>query len=90
MGGLFAEPDAEARLAIVVDHLRDTAAFYGERVGLKTFRKHLGWYVEAAPWPVDAAERREAKSRLCRLETAAEVEAALAALWALEPRRLAA
>ena len=27
----------------------DALAFYGERLGLKVFRKHLGWYVEAGP-----------------------------------------
>jgi nifR3 family TIM-barrel protein len=75
------EPDAETRLGIVLDHLSDTLAFYGERLGLRIFRKHLGWYVEAAPWPASAAARRAAKSALCRLESAREVEAGLAALW---------
>jgi tRNA-dihydrouridine synthase B len=89
-GRSFAEPDAVQRLEIAVTHFRDSLAFYGERLGLKMFRKHLGWYIESAPWPTDAAERRAAKSRLCRLETPAEVEAALADLWAPEPRRLAA
>ena len=42
------------------------------------FRKHLGWYIEQAPWPADPLQRRAAKSSLCRLETPAAVEAALA------------
>ena len=75
------EPDREERLAIVVEHLRASVAFYGLPLGLKMFRKHLGWYVEQAPWPADPAERRAAKARLCRLETPGEVETALAALW---------
>ena len=37
------------------------------------FRKHLGWYIEQAPWPNDPLERRSAKARLCRLETPLEV-----------------
>jgi tRNA-dihydrouridine synthase len=84
------EPDREARLAIVLDHFREALAFYGERLGLKTFRKHLGWYVEQAPWPACPAERRAAKARLCRLETPAEVEAALEALWLDRDLRAAA
>jgi tRNA-dihydrouridine synthase B len=76
-----AEPGAEERLDIVLTHFSEALAFYGERLGLKVFRKHLGWYVEAAPWPAEAAERREAKSRLCRLEQPDEVRAGLAALW---------
>jgi tRNA-dihydrouridine synthase len=75
------EPGAEARLAIVVEHLRGSVAFYGLPLGLKMFRKHLGWYVEQAPWPADPLERRAAKARLCRLDAPEEVEAALAELW---------
>ena len=75
------EPEPEARLAIVIEHLRASAAFYGLPLGLKMFRKHLGWYVEQAPWPEDPLERRAAKARLCRLETPPEVEHELSELW---------
>ena len=71
----------EARLAIVLEHLAETLAFYGERIGLKIFRKHLGWYVLQAPWPADIETRRAAKAALCRLESAAEVERGLVGLW---------
>ena len=78
----LAEPGAEARLGIVLDHFAETLRFYGDRLGLRIFRKHLGWYVEQAPWPASAAARRAAKSALCRVEVAQEVERGLAALWA--------
>ncbi len=80
-GGAFAEPNMPSRLAIALDHLADSIGFYGDEHGLKIFRKHLGWYVEFAPVG-DAESRRAAKSRLCRLQSAREVEAALTALWA--------
>lgn len=80
-GTVLQEPDREERLVIVVEHLRASVAFYGLPLGLKMFRKHLGWYVEQAPWPPDPLERRAAKARLCRLETPEEVEAGLAGLW---------
>lgn len=80
-GGEIAEPDLETRLMIVLDHLADSLRFYGDALGLKVFRKHLGWYIEQAPWPASAEARRAAKARLCRLETAAEVETELTALW---------
>lgn len=89
-GGGAAEPGREARLAIVLEHLTETLTFYGEQLGLRIFRKHLGWYVERAPWPVDAMARRGAKARLCRLETAAAVVDGLTALWCDEHERLAA
>lgn len=86
----FEEPDPEQRLAIVLAHFRDALSFYGEGLGLKMFRKHLGWYVEAAPWPTDAGARRSAKAALCRLDSPHEVEVTLAALWLPHRRRLAA
>jgi tRNA-dihydrouridine synthase B len=89
-GVAFVEPDAEARLAIALDHFRDALGFYGERLGLRVFRKHLAAYVEQAPWPAAAEDRRMARSRLCRLEDAGEVERALTELWGQPGRRLAA
>lgn len=80
-GTRLQEPDREERLAIVIEHLRASVAFYGLPLGLKMFRKHLGWYIEQAPWPADPAQRRAAKASLCRLETPDKVETALATLW---------
>jgi len=84
------EPGLDARLDIVLAHLDETLAFYGDALGLKVFRKHLGWYVQGAPEPIDLLQRREAKARLCRLERANEVEAALISLWDGESLRRAA
>ncbi len=85
----FAEPGPDERLGLVLDHLAESLRFYGEGLGLKVFRKHLAWAIEAAPWPASAEARRAARARLCRLEQASQVQAALTALW-LEPERLAA
>jgi nifR3 family TIM-barrel protein len=89
-GQAFVAPGAEARLAIALEHFGESLAFYGDRLGLRIFRKHLAAYIENAPWPADPAVRREARARLCRLEDAGEVEAALTALWRFPDRRLAA
>ena len=89
-GRPFIEPDAEARLSIALDHFRDSLAFYGERLGLRIFRKHLAAYIENAPWPGSAVARREARAALCRLEDPREVERGLAALWSVPGHRLAA
>ncbi len=86
-GRAVSEPDLSARLDIALSHLDETLAFYGDGLGLKVFRKHLGWYIQGAPTPIDLAQRREAKARLCRLEQARDVETELTALWgqALRP-----
>jgi putative TIM-barrel protein, nifR3 family len=89
-GRPYEEPDRETRLGIALDHLRDSLKFYGDRLGLRIFRKHLAAYIESAPWPEDAQARREARAALCRLEDASEVERGLAALWGASDHRLAA
>jgi tRNA-dihydrouridine synthase len=76
-----AEPDAETRLAIVLDHLQASLSFYGDRLGLRIFRKHLAWYIDQAPWPAGAEARRAARSALCRLDDPSAVVAGLTHLW---------
>lgn len=80
-GGQLVEPGWQARLGIALDHLADTLRFYGDALGLKIFRKHVGWYVEKAPWPDSPEARRTAKAQLCRLTCPREVETALIDLW---------
>ena len=77
----IAEPDLASRLGIALQHFTDTLRFYGDALGLKIFRKHLGWYVEQALCPADPALRRAAKARMCQIDNASGVESALAALW---------
>lgn len=89
-GAGFKEPGAEARLAIVLDHFHDSLAFYGDRLGLRIFRKHLAAYIENAPWPTQAEARRMARSALCRMEEPSEVERSLVALWRDPQMRAAA
>ena len=89
-GRAFEAPDADARLAIALAHFRDALGFYGPRVGLKVFRKHLAAYIEQAPWPASPEARREARGRLIRLEDPLAVELGLTSLWSDPARRLAA
>jgi nifR3 family TIM-barrel protein len=83
-GGTWEEPDREARLEVVLQHFAESLAFYGDRTGLRVFRKHLAAYVDEAAAPGDPAERLEARRRLCRLEDPREVEAGLSELWRRE------
>lgn len=89
-GRSFVAPDVEARLDIVLSHLHDSLTFYGERLGLRIFRKHLAAYIEQAPWPADPEVRRQARSSLCRLDDPGAVDLALSMLWRNPERRLAA
>ncbi len=89
-GGNFAEPGPRERLGIVIRHMNASVAFYGERLGVRVFRKHLAGYVDAAPWPRSAAARRQARARLCRLDRVGDIETALWEIWGREELRLAA
>lgn len=84
------EPGADQRLEIALEHLSDTLNFYGDEHGLKIFRKHLGWYIEAAAIPFCRERRKAARSTLCRLTRANEVESALRELWIGDAMRRAA
>ena len=80
-GTSLSEPGPRDRLAIALAHLRDTLRFYGDALGLKIFRKHLGWYVEQALYPANPAIRRAAKAQMCQIDNSRDVESALSSLW---------
>jgi tRNA-dihydrouridine synthase B len=49
-------PDAHQLLAIAQDHLQQLHEFYGEPMGARIARKHMGWYLAHQP---DAALFRQ-------------------------------
>lgn len=51
---------------VMLEHLEHLHAFYGEAMGLRIARKHIGWYIQERPY---AEEFRQAA---VRVETAAE------------------
>ena len=79
-GELLPEPDIAEVRDILLGHLRDLYAFYGEPMGVRIARKHLGWYARdrfantAFRAVVNAAESAHEQLRLTR-----EYFAALAA-----------
>jgi len=83
-GEALEEPTLARRLEILHTHLAETLKFYGEALGLKVFRKHLGWYVTGAPLG-DAASRRQAKAQLCQIDRVAALETALTSFWSSMP-----
>ncbi|MFM8819789.1 MAG: tRNA dihydrouridine synthase DusB, partial [Phenylobacterium sp.] len=70
---------------VVLQHLAESLAFYGDRNGLRIFRKHLAAYVDEAATPSDPEARLEARRRLCRMDDPREVERGLSDLWRTEP-----
>ncbi|MDC7681799.1 tRNA dihydrouridine synthase DusB [Asticcacaulis sp. BYS171W] len=78
----IASPTHAERLDIVLEQMYDSLSFYGPVLGLKMFKKHLGWYIEAADYHPDPAVRRQDKARLCRLEQVDIIERELRGLMA--------
>lgn len=45
-GEAVAEPDIDEQFALVIEHYRAMLEHYGDDVGVKIARKHLGWYTK--------------------------------------------
>jgi tRNA-dihydrouridine synthase B len=79
-GELLPEPPPAEVAAILLGHLEQLYAFYGEQAGVRIARKHLGWY--AKDRPENAAFRQvvnRAESAIEQLRLTREYFAALAA-----------
>lgn len=46
-------PTPNALRQLMLDHLQDHYSLYGEFTGVRTARKHLGWYARALPGSID-------------------------------------
>lgn len=54
-GEALPPPDLMEVKAWLLDHLEDHYSLYGEFTGVRSARKHLGWYAQALPLPSGAA-----------------------------------
>lgn len=48
-------PEASALAELAIAHHEDALSFYGTALGVRTMRKHLGWYLADAPAPLRRA-----------------------------------
>ncbi|MBA4262249.1 MAG: tRNA dihydrouridine synthase DusB [Comamonadaceae bacterium] len=67
-GEVLPPPDLAEVKAWLLDHLEDHYNLYGEYTGVRSARKHLGWYALALPLPLGAAA--VFRSRINTLTTA--------------------
>jgi len=70
-GQTIPPPDAGEIRRVLLAHLDELYAFYGERTGVSMARKHIGWYTKGLP---DSAAFRH---RVFQIPTAAEQRAAV-------------
>lgn len=48
-GEKLKDPSIEMQLQVILDHYDDIIEYYGQDIGLKVARKHLGWYSTGLP-----------------------------------------
>jgi tRNA-dihydrouridine synthase B len=71
-GALLPEPSLREVRDVLLGHLEQLHAFYGEQAGVRIARKHLGWYAKDRPENaafravVNRAETADAQCRLTR------------------------
>jgi len=70
-GVLPLDPDYAAQLEMILTQYAETMEFYGEFLGARVCRKHLGWYLEAIPGG------KAWRKKILRLKEPAEVVAGL-------------
>ncbi len=51
------DPDVDEQYALIIEHYRDMLAHYGEVVGVRIARKHVGWYTKGFPGSAEFRNR---------------------------------
>ncbi|MDX2259064.1 MAG: tRNA dihydrouridine synthase DusB [Hyphomicrobiaceae bacterium] len=73
------DPPLARQASIASEHVTRMLALYGEGLGLRNARKHIGWYIERTGVPPDVA--RAWRRRLCTSESPSAVLAGLAEFY---------
>ncbi|MEO9600932.1 tRNA dihydrouridine synthase DusB [Parasphingorhabdus sp.] len=56
-GERLPDPDIPTQYAVLDEHYRDMLKLYGEDVGVKVARKHIGWYTKGLPGSAEFRNR---------------------------------
>jgi len=83
-GELMEEPSLDEIRKILLGHLQELRSFYGDYLGVRIARKHVGWYLQAQP------EGKTFRKEFNVLETAEEQTAAIERYFDNLPDPLAA
>jgi tRNA-dihydrouridine synthase len=89
-GTAFTAPALDEQLDSLCEQIADSVSLYGTRLGVRIVRKHVAAAVDAVDLPLDNTARRDLRGRLCRIEDAGELRAALASVYRRKRERVAA
>lgn len=56
-GEELSDPDIQTQYAVLAEHYREMMKLYGEDVGVKVARKHIGWYTKGLPGSAEFRNR---------------------------------
>jgi nifR3 family TIM-barrel protein len=87
-GRAYVPPSLKERAQIAREHVEAMLAHYGESLGLRNARKHIGWYLERSGRPTDAVKAW--RRRLCTEEHAPNVLSGLSDFYAEAEEAVAA
>lgn len=75
-----AAPSCDQHFDLLGEQFDHSLRLYGRHLGVRMFRKHLAWSLEAAPLNIAAGALRQLRGRACRLADPAAVFALMKAL----------
>ena len=84
------DPSREEHFALLAEQFDHALRLYGRHLGVRMFRKHLAWSLEAAPLGMAAPDVRALRARACRLDEPGAVFALMTELGRGARPRLAA
>jgi len=56
-GEMLPDPNIATQFAVLEEHYREMMKLYGEHVGVKVARKHIGWYTKGLPGSAEFRNR---------------------------------
>lgn len=86
----FQIPSLGEQCESLCEQISDCADLYGERLGVKTVRKHVSAAIDAAELDLQVDERRGLRSSLCQIDNASDLIAAVRSVYAPLAETLAA
>lgn len=86
----FPTPSLEHQRDSMCEQVSDSAALYGEKLGVKIVRKHVSAAIDLVNIEIGSADRRQLRSSLCQIDTSADLIEALKGVYDNRTQAIAA
>ena len=89
-GTLKSTPSIEEQLDSLCEQIDDSVDLYGERLGVRTARKHIAAAIDQVQLQIGKQFRRQARAEICQIDDAPTLKQAIKSLYARPAIELAA